>query len=116
MRRIAAVTLILCLSLVISSSRSLAQSDDKTQAQPESKRKVISRVAPSYPDFARRIALRGTVKVEAVVGMNGIVRSVDVKGGHPLLVQAAAAAVSKWKWEPASHETREPVEVRFDPQ
>jgi TonB family protein len=59
--------------------------------------------------------LKGIVRVEAVVGNNGVVRSVGVKGGHPVLAQAAVRAVSKWKWEPASHETKEPVEVRFEP-
>jgi len=47
---------------------------------------------------------------------NGVVKSVEVKGGHPVLVRAAQDAIYKWKWAPATHETREPIEVRFDPQ
>jgi len=31
-------------------------------------------------------------------------------------VRAAQDAIYKWKWAPASHETREPIEVKFDPQ
>jgi hypothetical protein len=30
-------------------------------------------------------------------------------------VQAAQNAILKWRWEPASHETREPIEVNFNP-
>ena len=56
------------------------------------------------------------VKAEAVVAPNGVVKSVEVKGGHPVLVQAAQNAIYKWKWAPAPHETREPIEVRFEPQ
>jgi TonB family protein len=86
------------------------------QEESETKRKVTSRVMPDYPDMARRMSLRGVVKVDVMVGSNGVVKTVEVKGGHPVLAQAAVAAVRKWKWEPASHDTKEPVEVRFDPQ
>ena len=43
-------------------------------------------------------------------------KSVEIKGGNPVLAEAAAQAVTKWKWEPASHETQEPVELNFKPQ
>jgi outer membrane biosynthesis protein TonB len=60
--------------------------------------------------------LRGSVKADALVEPNGVVKSVEVKGGHPVLVRAAQSAIYKWKWAPAAHETREPIEVKFDPQ
>ena len=66
--------------------------------------------------MARTMNLKGNVKAEAVVEPNGVVKSVEVKGGHPVLVRAAQDAIYKWKWAPASHETREPIEVKFDPQ
>jgi hypothetical protein len=59
--------------------------------------------------------IRGSVKAEALVKPNGVVKSVDVKGGHPVLVRAQEA-IYRWKWEPSAHETREPIEVKFDPQ
>jgi TonB family protein len=80
----------------------------------EGSRKILNRVAPQYPEIARSMNLAGNVKVEAVVAPNGIVKSVEVRGGHPVLVRAAESAIYKWKWAPASHETREPIEVRFD--
>jgi len=49
-----------------------------------------------------------------VVAANGSVKSVEVKGGHPLLAQSAQNAVREWKWEPAAHETREPLEIKFE--
>lgn len=86
------------------------------QEQSEGGRKVVIRIMPHYPEMARTLNLRGSVKAEAVVKPNGQVKSVDVRGGHPILVRAAEDAIYKWKWEPAARETREPIEVRFDPQ
>lgn len=59
--------------------------------------------------------IRGTVKVEARVAPNGVVKSVEVKGGHPLLTQSAVTAVGHWKFEAAPHESKELIEIRFDP-
>lgn len=83
------------------------------QESTEGTRKVVTRVAPQYPSVAHSIRLSGTVKVEALVSASGAVKSVEVKGGHPLLVLAAQSAIQQWKWEPAPHETREMVEVKF---
>jgi TonB family protein len=77
----------------------------------ESKRKTVSRVMPFYPEMARTLGLSGVVKIEAIVGNDGNPKLVDVKGGHPVLVPAAADAVRRWKWEPASLGTKEPIEV-----
>ena len=78
-------------------------------------RKIVSKVTPIYPHDAITYNIRGTVKLEAVVTTSGKVRSVEVRGGHPLLVKAAVAAVNQWKWEPASTETRQSVDVNFKP-
>jgi TonB family protein len=86
------------------------------QNQAEATRKIVNRVTPAYPEMARTMNLRGSVKAEAVVAPNGTVKLVDVKGGHPVLAEAAQHAIYKWKWASASHETREQIEVRFDPQ
>jgi outer membrane biosynthesis protein TonB len=66
---------------------------------------------PHYPEIARTMSLKESVRAEALVAPSGIVKSVEVKGGHPLLVRAAQDAIYKWKWAPAAHETREPIEV-----
>jgi outer membrane biosynthesis protein TonB len=55
------------------------------------------------------------VKVEALVAADGSVKGVDVKGGHPVLAQAAMNAVRRWKWEVAAHESHEVVELKFSP-
>lgn len=62
------------------------------------------------------MALQGVVKVDALVAPDGTVKSVEIKGGHPVLAQAAANTVRRWKWEPALRESHELVEVRFSPE
>lgn len=86
------------------------------QEQTDAPRKVVSQVTPAYPSLARTMNITGSVRLEAVVASNGKVKAIEVKGGHPVLAQAAVDAIEKWRWEPASHETRETVEVKFIPQ
>ena len=83
--------------------------------QDEISRKVKTKVAPTYPDLARRMSISGAVKVQVVVAPNGTVKNAKVMGGHPLLVNAAMDAVKKWRFEPASEETTGVVEFKFDP-
>jgi outer membrane biosynthesis protein TonB len=59
------------------------------------------------------MALQGVVRMEAIVAPDGSVKTVAVKGGHPVLAQAAVNAVRQWKWQKAVRETIEPVEVKF---
>jgi outer membrane biosynthesis protein TonB len=60
--------------------------------------------------------LVGTVKVLATVAPDGTVKSVQPMGGSPVLIQSASDAVSKWKFSPASAESKELIELHFDPQ
>lgn len=83
--------------------------------QEEITRKVKSKVAPAYPELARRMSISGMVKVQVVVAPNGSVKSTKVVGGHPLLVNAAVDAVKKWRFEASSEETTGVVEFKFDP-
>lgn len=69
-----------------------------------------------YPTLARNMALRGIVKVDAFVAADGTVKAAEIKGGHPILAQAAIIAVRGWKWEPAAHESHELIELRFNPE
>ena len=79
----------------------------------ESRRKVKSKVAPVYPDLARRMNVAGKVKIEVVISPDGHVKTTRVVGGHPLLVQACQDAVKEWKFAPASEETTQIVEFEF---
>ena len=85
----------------------------RAQAEGHAGRRAVDKVAPVYPELAKRNRIRGVVKVEVVVRENGSVKSEKVLGGSPLLIDSAADAVRKWKFEPASQETTEVVQVEF---
>jgi len=84
-------------------------------AEEHADRKVRSRVYPEYPDIARRMSLTGVVKLEVTISASGQVKETKVIGGHPILVTAAVDAVKKWKFDPASADTTETLEIKFDP-
>ncbi|HTS35647.1 MAG TPA: energy transducer TonB [Candidatus Solibacter sp.] len=88
----------------------------QNSAAAASERKVYTRVAPAYPELAKKMHLQGVVKIEAVVRPNGSVKSTRVLGGNPVLIDAASDAVSKWKFEPGQAETTEVVQLTFLPQ
>ena len=106
MKRILGAPFILVLTVAL-----LAQQDPI-----DSTRKIVNRVTPRYPAMARVMNLKGSVKAEAVVQPNGMVRSIEVIGGHPVLLEAVQHAIYKWRWAPSAHETRELIEVKFDPE
>jgi outer membrane biosynthesis protein TonB len=92
MKRILAASSILVLTVAL-----LAQQD-----QTDTTRKIVNRVTPRYPAMARTMNLRGSVKAEAVVQPNGMVKSIAVIGGHPVLVDAVQHAIYKWRWAAGS--------------
>jgi TonB family protein len=78
-------------------------------------RKVLARPTPVYPEVAKRMALRGTVKIEITIGADGEIKHTNVIGGHPILVDAALDALKKWKYEPTKAETTLTVQFDFHP-
>ena len=86
------------------------------QEAAEGRRKIVNKVVPLYPELARRIQMRGTVRVEALVASNGNVKFTQVIGGSPLLAKAAVDAIAKWKWVAAPQETKELIELNFHPE
>ncbi|MFZ0808345.1 MAG: energy transducer TonB [Candidatus Sulfotelmatobacter sp.] len=103
---------VIALSLCLAGS-ALAQNAPTSSS---AERKVTSRVAPSYPELAKRMHLQGVVKIEAIVRPNGTVKSTRVVGGNPVLVDAATEAVKQWKFEAGSSETTELLQLTFIPQ
>jgi TonB family protein len=93
--------------------KSLAQDGSTGEVKDHGGRKVKTSVKPIYPDVARQMHITGTVRLEATVGPDGKVRDARVVGGSPLLAQEATNAVKKWKYEEASKETVETVEVVY---
>jgi len=59
---------------------------------------LISRVAPLYPNEARRDSIRGVVLVKARVGRDGRVRSAEVVSSIPALDEQALIAVRRYQF------------------
>jgi TonB family protein len=72
----------------------------------ESLPEAIERVAPVYPEEARRQLVDGIVWVQALVGQDGLVRDAIVRSGPPLLRDASLEAVWQWQFKPARSEGR----------
>lgn len=108
-------------AVLLSPSQAVAQEHAKTdgssrKATDELSRKAKTRVAPIYPDFARRMNIVGTVRLAVTVAPNGTVKTSKPLGGHPVLVNAAMDAVKQWKFEPAPTESSGVVEFKFQPE
>jgi TonB family protein len=99
-----AVTLALCLT----SLGSVAHGNDAG-------RKVKTKVAPQYPELAKKMHVSGSVRLEVLIASNGQVKSVKPLGGHPLLIDAAESAVKQWRYE-SGPEGSEIVEFKFSDQ
>ena len=73
--------------------------------------KLLQRVAPIYPPIAKAQRLQGVVVLQAVIGKDGLLHSITVVSGPPLLQQAAIDAVKQWKYQPYLL-GGEPVEIK----
>ena len=113
--RLGSVLLVVLLGLATIPKALSADAQSAQSADSPSGRKIINKVVPVYPSTARSMSLAGTVKLEALVLANGTVKSIQVRGGNPLLAQAAQTAVWEWKWAKAERESTEMLEFRFRP-
>jgi TonB family protein len=100
------------LFLLLSLKPVFAQSGAKNSAE----RRLITRVAPEYPDALRKNFIGGAVRVEVTVSPNGSVENAQVLGGNPILSQAALKAIKQWKYAPAGTSDKLVVRVDFDPR
>ncbi len=61
----------------------------------------VTRVEPSYPEFAREAQIQGKVTLHVLVGKDGRVKNVKVIKGVTGLNEAAVDAIKKWVFKPA---------------
>jgi TonB family protein len=101
---------VLLILLTAAGSSAFAQDSETTREA----RELVRKVAPIYPELAKRLQITGIVKLRATVAPNGSVRLVEPVGGNPVLMKAAQEAVRDWKYAPIRDETRELIELRFN--
>ena len=61
---------------------------------------LAQRVEPEYPEQAREQHLQGPVTLQAIVGKDGSVKSLETISGDPQLAAAARTAVNQWRFKP----------------
>jgi TonB family protein len=105
-----AVGLLLLGGCVATAIPARCQNQDSDQIT----RKLKSKMAPAYPELARRMNITGVVKIQITVDKTGTVKNPKLVGGHPILANAAMDALKKWRYEGASDETTGIVEFHFD--
>src|SRR5438067_1269839 len=77
--------------------------------QPEE----VDRVIPRYPPLARRAGIQGPVVVRGIVRRDGTIDNVEVIKDLPYgLGDAAAGAVRRWRFRPATYRG-EPIDVYY---
>jgi TonB family protein len=81
----------------------------------EATRKLKTKVTPEYPELAKRVNIKGAVRLELVITPDGHVKDVTVLGGNPVLAQAAVEAVRKWRYSAADTQSTIVVKLDFDP-
>jgi TonB family protein len=86
------------------------------EAQSKTARKLVYKENPGYPLTLREAHIGGVVRLEIVISAKGSVDTVTPIGGNPVLVEAASAAVRRWKYAPTDAETKTQVEFTFDPK
>jgi protein TonB len=62
---------------------------------------LLHRTEPPYPAMAKAARVSGMVELECVVGVDGHITEVKVKGGNPLLIRAAVDAAWQWVYAPS---------------
>lgn len=72
--------------------------------------KLIHRVAPTYPDLAKRAGVSGTVILSAVVAKDGSVTRLRLVKGSQLLAAEAMRAAGQWHYSPFVLDGK-PIEV-----
>jgi outer membrane biosynthesis protein TonB len=105
------LALLLAVGQVLSLPPSFAQ-----QVKLAGKRKVVTQVKAVYPPLARKMNLTGIVRVVAIVAPDGTVVRTEVLGGSPVLVQSAVDAIAKSKWQLGPQESKEVIEIKFEPE
>jgi len=64
--------------------------------------RLLSAVAPIYPQMARSQRLSGDVVIDALIDANGRVTTMKVLSGPALLHQSAMDSLRQWKYQPAT--------------
>jgi protein TonB len=69
-------------------------------SQADAMKAAKEKIEPQYPAMAKQLHLEGAVQLEAHIGEDGGVDDVKPLTGNAILMNAAVAAIRKWKFTP----------------
>jgi len=72
--------------------------------------KLLFGPKPAYPRIGVVTRTQGTVRIQAVIARDGVIKNLQLISGPPLLAAAAMEAVRQWRYKPTLL-NGEPVEV-----
>ncbi len=78
----------------------LAALEPVSLSEDISRRLLLQKVLPSYPEQAVKARLQGPVVLQAWIGRDGTIQDLKLVRGSFLLGQAAYRAVKKWRYQP----------------
>ena len=61
---------------------------------------LLKKVEPEYPPARATEREGGVIFAIIIIGKNGRVREIHLRRGEPVLIEAAAKALSKWQFRP----------------
>jgi outer membrane biosynthesis protein TonB len=73
-------------------------------------RNLVSQPHPVYPPLAKQARVQGVVRFNALIGLDGAIKALQLIEGPELLTQTAAEAVKQWVYRPTLL-NGDPVEV-----
>lgn len=96
----------------------LTNAGERTQMSSDSRQLLTRSVRPEYPLLARQMKVQGRVDLEASIGKDGGIRTLNVLAGPTILADAAREAVKQWRFKPhfqdgQAVETQVPISVNF---
>jgi protein TonB len=91
---------------------------ERVQMSADTTEVVTHPVKPGYPMLARQMKVQGSVILQALIGKDGAIQSLQVVSGPPILASAAQAAVRQWRFKPhysgsEAVETQAKITVNF---
>jgi TonB family protein len=82
-------------------------------ARAADERAVKTKVAPTYPEIAKRMRVSGVVRLAVTVDSEGKVTGVKPISGNGMLSVAAEDAVRRWRFEPGAGASTVEVSLGF---
>lgn len=91
---------------------------EHVQMSTDNRQALMHTVRPEYPLLAREMKVQGAVVLDAQIGKDGGVQTLQVVGGPAILADAAREAVKQWRFKPYLQngqpvETQVPITVNF---